>query len=130
MSDCNAFISCNTGGISGCGGRLCAACRSQLRRYELLRYPAANDGSPDTEQPPEKYILCGFAASVRKSRSSSEGRLEIPGRTGGGREGLRMTIVAASCEPRKGDRIIADGVTYRVTVMHSGTPGVAVLTAV
>lgn len=130
MSGCESFISCSTGGIVGCGGRLCIACRAQLRRYELLRYPAAKDGSPDTEQPPEKYLLCGFTAAIRKSSSSSEGRLEVPGRTGGGRQGLRMTIVASSCEPRKGDRITVDGAVYRVMVMHSGVPKVAVLAAV
>lgn len=130
MSGCEPLISCASGGLNGCGGRLCIACRSQLKRYELLRYPATKDGSPDTEQPPEKYVLCGFTAAVGKSSSSSEGKLEIPGRTGGGRQGLRMTIVAADCEPRRGDRITVDGSVYRVMVMHSGTPGVAVLAAV
>lgn len=127
MSGCEAIISCSSGGIGGCGGRLCMACRTQLKRYELLRYPAADDGSPDTSQPPEHYEVCGFTASVGRKNTSADGRLEIPGRTGGGSGGLRMTVAAASCEPQKGDRIMVDGTPYRITVMHSGGLNVAVL---
>lgn len=130
MSGCEAIISCTSGGLGGCGGRLCIACRSQLKRYELLRYPAAKDGSPDTEQQPERHQLCGFTASVNKKSASAGGRLEIPGRTGGGAEGLRMTIASASCEPQKGDRVMIDGAAYRITVMHGGGLNVAVLVRV
>jgi len=130
MSSCEAVISCASGGLGGCGGRLCAACRTLLKKYELLRYPAAKDGSPDTSQQPERHQLCGFTASIGRKSASADGRLEIPGRTGGGADGLRMTIASASCEPRKGDRVMVDGAEYRITVMHGGGLNVAVLVRV
>ena len=118
---------CSISSVGGCGGRLCIACRQVLRRYRLLRYPTDSAGQPKLNQTPTRYIVCGFSSSAGAAGSKS-GTIEIPGRRDGGSNGLRLTIAADNCGGvQKNDRIKIGGVTYRVTVVKSGCPTVAVL---
>lgn len=112
--------------MDGCGGRLCRACMRILKRFTVTRYPADSFGMPQLSAQPDTFEVCGFTASA-SSKSSSVG-LDIPGRKGGGSSGLRLTVVASSGgEMKKHDRVTADGTEYRVTVVKSGSPAVAVL---
>jgi len=117
---------CGKNGMTGCGGRLCNACRPVLKRFTLYRYPLDSAGAPCLDQTPEEFLVCGFTAAAL--RANVRDKLEIPGRTAGGFSGLRLTVIGHSCEAvLKGDRIEADGELYRVAVVQRGTPSVAVL---
>ena len=113
--------------LTGCGGKLCMACRRMLVRFEVLRYPQDAMGAPMLDAEPETLTVCGFTAASSSARTSA-GALEIPGRRDGGSVGLRMTIAAApEGGLKKHDRVTVGGTLYRVTVAKRGTPAVAVL---
>ena len=112
--------------MDGCGGRLCRACMRILKRFTVERYPVDNLGMPLLSEEAATFEVCGFTAAA-SSKSLSSG-LDIPGRKNGGSTGLRLTVVASSGgEVKKHDRVTAGGTEYRVTVVKSGSPAVAVL---
>lgn len=119
-------MSCGQSRMKGCASRLCVACRPMLQRYALYRYPVDSTGSPDLTAEAQRFVVCGFTASV--PRAAVRDKLEIPGRAAAGQDSLRMTVIAHSCdEICKGDRIAVEEKTYRVAVVQRGTPIVAVL---
>jgi len=103
---------CQKAGRPGCRGRLCRAAHASLRRLPTVRYPAGDDGRPDTAAQPTNGWVCGLLSY----RHAGNAALDIPGHSGGQRA-MWFIAAAGSLEPAVmiGDCITANKKTYIVS---------------
>ncbi len=110
---------CLDTGRPGCHGMLCRSAHASLRRLPVLRYPADDCGRPDTSAQPDSGWVC---ALISCSSGNPEGRLRVPGITGG-QQSMQAIVAAGSFDVPlvTGDRVMLDGRRWRVSLVTTGS---------